>query len=132
MNHKRLSCNCGESVAEAKTMGCKYDSIMAAWLPPYCRDDDLTAEFEHAGFGLNGEWDYFSDIDKTRKMTLEEVSMLADTGGVFFVTTPVRRLEPTRLARMATNDCISHLRAGFSFYGNKRLLSITWLESRPL
>lgn len=47
-------CYCGTSSAEAKSMGCKYDSLAAAWLPEHCRDDELTAEFDHSGDGPNG------------------------------------------------------------------------------
>lgn len=83
---KRLSCNCGESVAEARANGCKYDSISAAWLPPYCRDDALAEEFNHAGPGPNGEWEYYTDINKTRRLSLEEISLLADNGGFFYMT----------------------------------------------
>jgi hypothetical protein len=52
------SCRCGESVAEALSLGCKYDSLAVAWLPPHCRDDELTAEFEAQGTGPNGSWTY--------------------------------------------------------------------------
>lgn len=82
----RKSCNCGESIAEARAMGCKYDSIMTAWLPDHCRDDELTEEFNNAGFGPNGEWEYYSDLEKTHRLSLEEVANLADVGGLFFVT----------------------------------------------
>lgn len=47
-------CYCGNSTMEAKSMGCKYDSLAAAWLPEHCRDDELTAEFELSGPGENG------------------------------------------------------------------------------
>lgn len=47
-------CYCGTSSTEAKSMGCKYDSLAAAWLPEHCRDDELTAEFDRSGDGPNG------------------------------------------------------------------------------
>lgn len=46
---RTLSCNCGETVAEARANGCVYDSLAAAWLPPHCRSEAITAEFEMAG-----------------------------------------------------------------------------------
>jgi hypothetical protein len=49
-------CDCGDSVAEATSLGCKFDSLSMAWLPEHCRDDELTAEFNTAGNGPNGTW----------------------------------------------------------------------------
>jgi hypothetical protein len=57
---KSVSCSCGENVAEAISKGCKYDLLASAWLPAQCRDDELSAEFDRAGPGLNGEWTYVS------------------------------------------------------------------------
>lgn len=55
-----MTCSCGKSVAEAIANGCKYDLLASAWLPEQCRDDELTAEFNKAGPGPNGEWTYVS------------------------------------------------------------------------
>ena len=49
-------CNCGNSSSEAVAMGCEYEPLAAAWLPPACRDSELSAEFDHAGPGPNGSW----------------------------------------------------------------------------
>jgi len=54
------SCNCGETVSEAISRGCKYDSLAAAWLPDWCRDDELLAEFETLGPNADGSWDCMS------------------------------------------------------------------------
>ena len=72
------SCDCGASVAEALTLGCKYDALAAAWLPEHCRDDELTAEFERSGTGPNGTWEYWADIKHTQPISLEEIAALAD------------------------------------------------------
>jgi hypothetical protein len=71
-------CYCGNSTAEAISLGCKFDSLAAAWLPPYCRDEELTAEFERSGSGPNGRWTYFADERHTIPMTIGEVAALAD------------------------------------------------------
>ncbi|OJJ42284.1 hypothetical protein ASPZODRAFT_147589 [Penicilliopsis zonata CBS 506.65] len=77
--HPRLEgCQCGNSIAEAMEMGCKYDSLAAAWLPEHCRDDELTAEFERSGDGPNGSWLYYKDTHHTEPMTVEEVAALGD------------------------------------------------------
>ncbi len=74
----RKPCYCGESVAEARSRGCKYDSLCAAWLPDHCRDDELTAEFETTGDGPDGNWLYYADKNHTKLLTMEQVAELAD------------------------------------------------------
>ncbi|KAK1469606.1 hypothetical protein CMEL01_01373 [Colletotrichum melonis] len=72
------SCDCGNSTAEAVTLGCKYDSLAAAWLPEHCRDDELTAEFERSGPGPNGEWTYWADTAHTQEIGVGEIAKMAD------------------------------------------------------
>ncbi|KAL7622477.1 hypothetical protein AAE478_007983 [Parahypoxylon ruwenzoriense] len=78
-----LSCNCGETIEEARLNECVYDSLAAAWLPPHCRSAAITKDFE--SFGPNepdkwgNTWGYWSDKNKTRAMTVEEVSMLPES-----------------------------------------------------
>jgi len=90
-------CDCGSSTAEALRLGCKYDSLAAAWLPEHCRDDELTAEFERSGDGPNGtvwnalyslfatwnwlsfsQWIYYADTRHTIQLSLEEIALMAD------------------------------------------------------
>lgn len=85
-SHRPISCNCGDTIAEALAQGCKYDSLAAAWLPPACRDNVLNEAFEHAGSNDDGSWPYYADLNKTRLLSLEEVSMIPETGGNFFTT----------------------------------------------
>ena len=81
------SCSCGGStVAEAKARGCIFTPIAIAWLPPHCVDMELSDEFDKLGPGPNGEWDYWSDKNMTRRLTREEVGELADYDGVFWTT----------------------------------------------
>lgn len=56
---KPISCDCGASIAEPKSLGRKYDTLSVSWLPPQCRDDALAEEFNHAG--PDGEWHYWAD-----------------------------------------------------------------------
>ena len=79
-------CDCGHSVAEAKTMNCTFDALAMAWLPPYCLDHELSDEFAHAASGADGQWTYYADKAGTRKMNVAEVSLLADTGEPFYAT----------------------------------------------
>lgn len=71
-------CDCGRNTAEARSLGCKYDSLAAAWLPEHCHDDELTAEFERSGDGPNGTWTYWADTRHTQVLTLDEIAAIAD------------------------------------------------------
>lgn len=89
-------CYCGTNSKEALAMGCKYDSLAAAWLPEHCRDDELTEEFDHSGDGPNGtvsstsnfptiinslsftQWLYWKDTHHTIPLAPEDVQWLGD------------------------------------------------------
>ncbi|KAL0943569.1 uncharacterized protein CTRU02_201456 [Colletotrichum truncatum] len=77
-----LSCNCGDTIEEARARGCVYDSLAAAWLPKHCRSPTLTAEFEALGPNepdtTGNTWGYWHDQNQTHPMTLEEVSQLPE------------------------------------------------------
>jgi hypothetical protein len=45
--HQTRSCSCGTSIAEALNRGCVFDPLVPAWVPPHCRDDELTEEFRY-------------------------------------------------------------------------------------
>ena len=85
-SNKHISCNCGDTITEALTNNCRYDSFAAAWLPPACRNDDLIDKFERAGPNPDGSWDYYADKNKTESLSLDQVSRLPETGGHFFTT----------------------------------------------
>jgi len=71
-------CDCGSTIVQARSKDCKYDSMATAWLPKYCRDDELTAEFERSGPGPNGEWPYYADVNGTIPISIEEIGMLGE------------------------------------------------------
>jgi hypothetical protein len=79
-------CACGNSVAEAHVLGCKFDVLAMAWLPLECRDDALTNAFRRAGPGSNGSWSYFADENKETALDEIQLSLLADTDDVFYTT----------------------------------------------
>ena len=81
-----VSCSCGNSVADALSMGCRFDALASAWLPPACIDAELSYEFDHAGPGPDGSWIYYTDYAQTGTYTLEQVSFLADTGTYYYNT----------------------------------------------
>ncbi|KAI1503459.1 hypothetical protein F5X99DRAFT_407041 [Biscogniauxia marginata] len=63
------SCNCDETVEEARANGCIYDSLAAAWLPPHCRSAVITEDFESVGPNepdkWGNTWSYWADKNKT-------------------------------------------------------------------
>lgn len=67
-------------------MGCKYDTMAAAWLPDACRDDDLTAQFDLAGTGPHGRWEYWADKNKTQPLSAVELGALGGTTKIFYST----------------------------------------------
>lgn len=82
-----MSCDCGSSVAEAMSLGCKYDSLAAAWLPEHCRDDELTAEFERSGPGVDGKWTYWADFAHTQEISLDEIAAMGgDVDSKFYMS----------------------------------------------
>lgn len=86
--HQR-SCRCGSTVEEDKANNCTYDSMAAAWLPSHCIDFELLREWEKAGNGPNGEWEYFADQHREKPLTLDEVAHLpqrVDVQNAFFVS----------------------------------------------
>ncbi|KAH6638557.1 hypothetical protein BKA67DRAFT_499897, partial [Truncatella angustata] len=80
------SCYCGTTIREAMSLGCIYDSLSVAWLPSYCRDEQLTVEFEHAGPGIDGAWSYFRDRKGLISINKTEMAALAELGGTFWAS----------------------------------------------
>jgi hypothetical protein len=72
----RPSCRCGATLEEAIANGCSYDSHALSWLPLHCQDQELLAEWERSGPGLDGQWEYWADRNGTIPMTVEEVAAL--------------------------------------------------------
>lgn len=85
---------------------CVYDSLAAAFLPPYCRDDALTAKFESsfappsplryllpttrgtamtimAPQGMS--WPYYLDANRTEAIGVEDIASMG-ANGIFWAT----------------------------------------------
>jgi hypothetical protein len=77
------NCDCGTNIDEAIAKDCTYDALAAAWLPPHCRDDDLTAQFSSAGPGPDGTWFYYADSTGTTQINESQIASLGD--GSFWV-----------------------------------------------
>ncbi|KAF2128708.1 hypothetical protein P153DRAFT_386821 [Dothidotthia symphoricarpi CBS 119687] len=77
-------CDCGTTIAEARSRGCKYDSMGASWLPKYCRDEELTAEFEQSGTEPDNTWPYYADANGTHRISIDEIA--ASGKGSFYAT----------------------------------------------
>ena len=79
-------CTCGTTIPEALSLNCEYDTLAAAWLPPHCRDAELTSQFDGAGPGPEGEWSYFADKAGTKPLTTDEVAALGGTETKFWAS----------------------------------------------
>ena len=77
-------CDCGTTIAEARSKGCKYDSMGAAWLPEYCWDEELTTRFEQSGTEPDKSWPYYADANGTRRISIDEIAALGK--GSFYAT----------------------------------------------
>lgn len=80
----RNTCDCGTTTQEALSRDCVYDSLAAAWLPPYCRDEELTAKFEISGPGPDGQWLYYADEQGTIPLNKAQLAALGEVGGSFW------------------------------------------------
>jgi len=83
---KNSACWCGNSDAEAVAMGCRYDHLAVDWLPLYCIDEELTAEFDRSGPGPLGAWDYFTNVRGTEKLNESQIDEYAVLGRTYFTT----------------------------------------------
>ena len=115
-------CDCGNTISQALSQNCAYDSLSTAWLPPHCRDDALTTEFDRAGPGPEGQWSYFADGNGTLLLTKAEIAMLGETGGSFwssrdwhiahcvFYWQKYKRMEVTGVVMEERFDSLKHVR----------------------
>jgi hypothetical protein len=81
------TCYCGKSVSDALSRGCTYDRLASAWLPKECIDEELSKEFDEAGPGPNGKWDYFVDENGTKTLDVSELGAYADSPHARYWTT---------------------------------------------
>jgi hypothetical protein len=64
--------HCGETPAEARSRGCKYDPMMQMWMPLECYD-----EHHSEMFLKKGAWKWYEDIYATREIP-DEVMRLGE------------------------------------------------------
>jgi hypothetical protein len=90
-------CYCGTSIAEARSLGCKFEPMSPAWLPPRCRAESLSQAFEKAArrsaFDAaaaddpdEARWRYFRDAEMMQEVSVEEFGGFADTGHRFYAS----------------------------------------------
>ncbi|KAK4204613.1 hypothetical protein QBC40DRAFT_331022 [Triangularia verruculosa] len=77
-------CDCGSNIKEALSLGCVYDTLATAWMPPYCRDPELTAEFDLSGSNPDGSWPYYADKEGKVPLSVSEVAALGGTHKTFW------------------------------------------------
>ncbi|KEF52130.1 uncharacterized protein A1O9_11756 [Exophiala aquamarina CBS 119918] len=62
--------DCGDSVEEARELGCAYDVLLNHWVPAPCVDDEFVKEYQD-----DGSWAAYYDEGLTHQiMTIDEMS----------------------------------------------------------
>lgn len=79
------ACYCGKDIDEARQRGCTFDILSSAWLPPECRDEALTAEFEAAA--PDGYWQFYADKPLQEPVDMDYVlAMSGDLSSYYWVS----------------------------------------------
>lgn len=60
---------CGNSTAEARSLGCKFDSLSFLWVPEQCYDAEMDQAYQKA---VN--WHGYNDAEGKEKLDLEQMS----------------------------------------------------------
>ncbi|KAL1866490.1 hypothetical protein Daus18300_006725 [Diaporthe australafricana] len=60
---------CGNSIPEAKTLGCKYDLLLNNWVPEPCYDKEWLDEYKE-----DDSWGGYADEAMTQRLSVEEMS----------------------------------------------------------
>jgi hypothetical protein len=77
-------CYCGNSAEEARSLGCKYVPMSAAWLPVHCQDDYLDKEFNDLGPNPDHSWTYYTDYERSSTIDLDTISNFAGSTTRFY------------------------------------------------
>lgn len=80
------SCYCGETLAQAQSLGCSYVAMASAWLPMHCRDTALEEDFDSLGPGDGGRWQYYKDHNTTSTFEPQEIADFAGTTQKYYNT----------------------------------------------
>ena len=87
LKYKKERLTCGNSTAEAESLGCVFDLLSHNWLPVPCMDYEITAEFRQYVLSADrhlGAWPYFIDANEER---IKDETSLAHIGGQRVATT---------------------------------------------
>jgi hypothetical protein len=64
-----LISHCGNSTAEARALGCTYDTLEQCWVPPDCADPETLEEYQSYD-----TWHGFNDKNGQQPIDIEEMS----------------------------------------------------------
>jgi hypothetical protein len=68
----------GKSLQEAKALGCTFDNLVKAWLPPQCPRYGQDNFSQASMAAENGSvWRYYADRAGSRELTLQEMAAMA-------------------------------------------------------
>lgn len=67
--------HCGTTVAEAKSLYCKYDILLNNWVPSPCYSQEFIDEYvDENGYSEANGWGGYADEAMTQKLSLKEMS----------------------------------------------------------
>lgn len=64
--------NCGNSSAEARANGCRFDVMSFSWLKPECYDGELSEQFLSIHQSL-GNWHWYVDRQSEQEIPMDKV-----------------------------------------------------------
>jgi hypothetical protein len=77
----RRDYTCGASIEEAKAVGCVFDILAMAWIPPQCHDPKLVDEFRQ-----ERNWRYWADQDGTVELREDELHLRSGPDQLIWAT----------------------------------------------
>ncbi|EXU99305.1 hypothetical protein X797_007440 [Metarhizium robertsii] len=86
---KSVQHNCGNTAAEARSLGCEFDILTNNWIPSACAENVTASEFRAWVFEtkrLHGPWPYFHD-DGAMEQIESELQLSEMVGHRIFTTT---------------------------------------------
>jgi hypothetical protein len=101
--------HCGNSVAEAQTLGCKFDLLSTGWIPHQCYDEASETEYREWIINTNnsrrGPFPYFKD--KELSQPIEGIDALSKYEGLVYTSMEEHLAHCTQLMRRTHRAALS-------------------------
>lgn len=130
-----LACG-GNTVREAEANGCAFDFLTKTWLPSACTRHGEPNFMKIAAGNNETQWPYWADAHGREALAMEEVALMAETGGEWWTTTREHLTSCSWMTiRMAhaltTGERVDDLAGGFHHVRHCTLLTLGWAYRAP-